>query len=165
MQVSAKMTEEDSNWLFKNKGHGMISAAASLGMVMLWNVDESLKQIDKYFHHNEDFAKAGACLGVGIISSGVRNEYYPALALLSEFVDNTLVFTNVRQTSILGLGLAYAGSQRDEIRELLEGIIFNTDITEASLFLVRIAQGLNAMGKGLKWLNPFLSVRYNLVDV
>lgn len=129
------MTEEDSNWLFKNKGHGMISAAASLGMVMLWNVDEGLNQIDKYFHHNEDFAKAGACLGVGIISSGVRNESDPALALLSEFVDNAGVSTNVRQTSILGLGLAYAGSQRDEIRELLEGIIVNTEsnnITEAS---------------------------------
>ena len=67
------MTEEGSNWVFKNKDHGMMSAAASLGMVLLWNVDEGLNQIDKFFHNSEDYIKAGACLAVGIVSSGVRN--------------------------------------------------------------------------------------------
>ena len=66
------MTEEGSNWVFKNKDHGMMSAAASLGMVLLWNVDEGLNQIDKFFHNTEDYIKAGACLAVGIVSSGVR---------------------------------------------------------------------------------------------
>ena len=69
------MTEEGSNWVFKNKDHGMMSAAASLGMVLLWNVDEGLNQIDKFFHNTEDYIKAGACLAVGIVSSGVRGSY------------------------------------------------------------------------------------------
>jgi 26S proteasome regulatory subunit N1 len=67
------MTEEGSNWVFKNKDHGMMSAAASLGMVLLWNVDEGLNQIDKFFHNTEDYIKAGACLAVGVVSSGVRS--------------------------------------------------------------------------------------------
>ncbi len=41
----------------------MLSCAASLGMVMLWNVEEGLNQIDKYFHDGDDFVKSGACLG------------------------------------------------------------------------------------------------------
>lgn len=52
-----------SGWLYKNKGHGMMSAAASLGMVMMWNVEEGLNHIDKFFHDGDDFVKAGACLG------------------------------------------------------------------------------------------------------
>lgn len=40
-------------------------------MLMMWNVEEGLNQIDKYFHNSEELVKAGACLGVGLISIGV----------------------------------------------------------------------------------------------
>jgi 26S proteasome regulatory subunit N1 len=33
------MTEEGSNWVFKNKDHGMMSAAASLGMVCILTIE------------------------------------------------------------------------------------------------------------------------------
>ena len=29
----------------------MITAAASMGMLYLWNIDQGLNQIDKFFHH------------------------------------------------------------------------------------------------------------------
>jgi 26S proteasome regulatory subunit N1 len=127
-----------NSWLFKNKGHGMMSAAASLGMLMLWNVDEGLNQIDKYFHNSEDFVKAGACLGVGILSSGVRNEAEPALALLSDALSAANASTAVKTASICGLGIAYAGARNEDVRNLLEGVLSNdsgsTDyITEASM--------------------------------
>jgi 26S proteasome regulatory subunit N1 len=32
------MIEDGNSWVFKNKDHGMISAAASLGLILLWNV-------------------------------------------------------------------------------------------------------------------------------
>ena len=48
----------------------MTSAAGSLGMILMWNVDEGLNQIDKFFHNSEDYIKAGACLAMGILSSG-----------------------------------------------------------------------------------------------
>lgn len=87
------MTESDE-WVFKNKEHGKMAATASLGMVLLWDVDEGLNQLDKYFHHSDEFIKAGACLGIGVVSSGVRHESDPALALLSEHLESTYVFYN-----------------------------------------------------------------------
>ncbi|KAA0194384.1 hypothetical protein HAZT_HAZT001318, partial [Hyalella azteca] len=63
----------------------MMSATASLGLILLWDVDGGLTKIDKYFYASEDFIKAGALLACGIVSSGVRNECDPALALLTEF--------------------------------------------------------------------------------
>jgi 26S proteasome regulatory subunit N1 len=35
-----KLLMEDGNkWLYKNKEHGMLSATASIGLVLLWDVD------------------------------------------------------------------------------------------------------------------------------
>lgn len=110
------LTDDGNKWLYKNKDHGMLSAAASLGMILLWDVDGGLTQIDKYLYSSEDYIKSGA-LACGIVNSGVRNECDPALALLSDYVlhnSNTM-----RLGSIFGLGLAYAGSNREDVLTLL----------------------------------------------
>jgi 26S proteasome regulatory subunit N1 len=65
---------------------GMMSATASLGLILLWDVDAGLSQIDKYLYATEDFIKAGALLACGIVNCGVKNECDPALAILSEYV-------------------------------------------------------------------------------
>jgi 26S proteasome regulatory subunit N1 len=44
------MVEEGNKWLYKNKDHGMMSATASLGLMLLWDVDSGLTQIDKYLY-------------------------------------------------------------------------------------------------------------------
>jgi 26S proteasome regulatory subunit N1 len=41
------LTPPDADWLYKNKAAGMMSATASLGMIMLWNVESGLTVIDK----------------------------------------------------------------------------------------------------------------------
>ena len=47
------------------------------------------------------------------MNAGVRNECDPALALLSDYVEHN---SNAMQVgSILGLGLAYAGSNREDV--------------------------------------------------
>jgi len=35
----------------------MLSTAASLGMLLLWDVDGGLTQIDKYLYSSEDYIK------------------------------------------------------------------------------------------------------------
>ena len=35
----------------------MMSATATLGLVLLWDVDSGLTQIDKYLYSNEDYIK------------------------------------------------------------------------------------------------------------
>ena len=42
--------EDGQKWLFKNKEHGMMSATASIGLVLLWDVDGGLTQV-KYKPH------------------------------------------------------------------------------------------------------------------
>jgi 26S proteasome regulatory subunit N1 len=125
---------ENTNWLFKNKDSGKMSAAASLGMLMMWNVDEGLNQIDKFFHNKDDHIRAGACLGVGIVTSGVRNEAEPAMALLCDYITDEGCSSTVRTASVCGLGLAYAGTQNEDVKELLVPPCCNTgDITESSM--------------------------------
>lgn len=109
------------NWLFKNKEHGKASAAASLGLIVLWDVDNGLPQIDKYLYSNDNHVVAGALLGVGISNCGVRNECDPAYALLFEYVNKE--DPAVRIGAVIGLGLAYAGSQKEEVYTLLAPLI------------------------------------------
>ncbi|KAM3295567.1 hypothetical protein ACQJBY_038065 [Aegilops geniculata] len=65
------------NWLFKNKEHGKASAAASLGMILLWDTDSGLAQLDKYLHSTDTHVVAGALLGIGVVTCGVKNDCDP----------------------------------------------------------------------------------------
>lgn len=134
-------------WVFKNKDHGMLSAVASLGLIYLWNVDEGFNQIDRYFHHPDNNIKAGACLGAGLLSCGVRNEADSALAILSEYLDNTSHL--VRLSAIMGLGIAYSGTRKDDLMDLLIPIIANADESTSNIIEVSFASlslGLSFVG-------------------
>ena len=120
------MTDATSNWVFRNKDHGQLTASASLGLVMLWNVDEGLNKIDKFLHIADDNVKAGACLAIGIVASGVRNDSDPALALLRDYIESS-TSSLLRISSICGLAIAYAGAKNEEISELLIPIVSNTE--------------------------------------
>ncbi|RWW62490.1 hypothetical protein BHE74_00030377 [Ensete ventricosum] len=100
--------------------NAFVNAGFGQGMILLWDVDSGLSQIDKYLHSNDNHVVAGALLGVGIVNCGVKNDCDPALALLIDYInkDDTIM----RIGAILGLGIAYAGSQKDEveIQELFE---------------------------------------------
>ena len=43
---------------------GMLSATASLGLILLWDVDGGLSQIDKYLYSSEDYIKVTKSLFV-----------------------------------------------------------------------------------------------------
>lgn len=49
--------EEGQSWIYKNKEHGMFSAAASLGVSLLWDTDVGLSQIDKYAYSEQEYIK------------------------------------------------------------------------------------------------------------
>jgi 26S proteasome regulatory subunit N1 len=114
------MTGDSANkWIYKNKDHGMMSAAASLGMVLQGHVDDGLAQVDTLLEFgSEDYVKAGALLAIGVVNCGVRHEVDPAVALLADYVEEGADVTRVG--ACLGLGLAYCGSAREDIVELLK---------------------------------------------
>lgn len=47
------------------------------GMILLWDVDSGLAQLDKYFHSNDNHVIAGALLGVGIVNCSIKNDCDP----------------------------------------------------------------------------------------
>lgn len=143
-----KLMVPDSEWLYKNRHHGMMSAAASLGSILLWNVEEGLTQIDKYLYSSEEYVKAGAALAVGILSTGIRNDADPALALLSEHLEGDSHI--MKCAACTGLGIAYAGSGREDVIELLT-VIIESEKTGAEAMLetslAALALGMICVGK------------------
>jgi 26S proteasome regulatory subunit N1 len=140
---------EGSSWVLgkhKAQGNGMLTAAASVGVLMLWNVEEGLNQIDKYFNEGEDGVKAGACLAVGICCNSVHNDADPALALLTDYIESSSTSSIVRVCAMLGLGIAYAGRRKEEVLALLESILVNTDYSIQESAVAAVALGLVYVG-------------------
>jgi 26S proteasome regulatory subunit N1 len=143
-----KLMTPDNDWLYKNKDHGMMSAAASLGSILMWNVEEGLTQIDKFLYSSEEYVKAGAALAVGIVSSGVRNDADPALALLTEHVEGDSHI--MKCAACTGLGIAYAGAAREDVMEILIPVIEQSEGGAQNMLevsLAGLALGMVFVGK------------------
>eukprot|EP00455_Lapot_gusevi_P042534 TRINITY_DN5053_c0_g1_i7.p1 TRINITY_DN5053_c0_g1~~TRINITY_DN5053_c0_g1_i7.p1 ORF type:complete len:712 (-),score=223.00 TRINITY_DN5053_c0_g1_i7:109-2070(-) len=120
-------TPEGSEWLYKNKEHGIFSATASLGMLYLWDIDSGYSAVDKYTLSNQPFMKAGAYLATGMMSSGITSDVDAALALLSEQLENNN--KDVKLAAVMGLGLAYCGTCREDVLELLNPFIVDSSVS------------------------------------
>nr|NVI77500.1 regulatory particle non-ATPase 1 [Cucujiformia] len=109
-----------------------------------WDVDGGLTPIDKYLYSSEDHIKSGALLACGIVNCGVRNECDPALALLSDYV---LHNTNImRIGAIVGLGLAYVGSNREDVLKLLTPVFTDSKSNMEVIGMAALACGMIAVG-------------------
>lgn len=98
-----------------------MSAAASLGSILLWDVEDGLPRVDNYLYSMEHQVVAGGLLAVGLINVNVRNDCDPAYGLLYESVNKEN--PSVRIGAIMGLGMAYAGTQKEEVQELLVPVV------------------------------------------
>ncbi|KAN0111781.1 Armadillo-type fold [Russula decolorans] len=136
--------EEGNSWIYKNKDHGMLSAAASLGVSLLWDADIGLSHVDKYTYSSEEYIKAGAFLATGILNTGVRSEADAALALLGDHISNKSV--PLRTSAIIGLGFAYAGSHREDILGMLLPLISDDETGMEIASLAALAVGFIFVG-------------------
>jgi 26S proteasome regulatory subunit N1 len=93
-----------------------------------------MPQIDKYTHSEDPNIVAGACIGFGLCCCCVHSELDPAFALISEHVHSDE--SAVRVASVMALGLAYAGTAKEDVRELLLPLVAPE---EASVELVAYA--------------------------
>ena len=89
--------------------------------------------------------QAGALLACGIVNCGVSNECDPALALLSDYVKHKSV--NLRLTATMGLGLAYAGSAREDVLVAVSPGM-DSDLSPDVVGLTALSLGLIAVGTG-----------------
>eukprot|EP00164_Ancoracysta_twista_P000419 GFYU01000568.1.p1 GENE.GFYU01000568.1~~GFYU01000568.1.p1 ORF type:complete len:882 (-),score=333.91 GFYU01000568.1:196-2841(-) len=143
------MLQEGAGWLHKNKDHGMMSTSASVGMLMLWEVEEGLTQIDRYLYSEDPNTKAGVLLGAGIVTASVRNEIDPVLALLQEYTENKSEQNGnliVVGGAVSGLGLAYTGTEREEVMHSMTSIIGDENMTVDLVGLASLSLGLTYVG-------------------
>jgi 26S proteasome regulatory subunit N1 len=138
--------EEKASWVWKTKEEGMMSTVASLGTLMLWDVETGLDKIDKFTYAPEDQIQAGAMLAIGIMNSGVRIDSDPALALLGDEDKLTHKSSLVKVASIMGLGLAYAGSNREALLELLLPIVVDTTLDMEISAMAALSLGMIFVG-------------------
>jgi len=137
------MTVDDSTWARKVKAGSVISAVASMGLVLLWDAHEGLNQFDKYLSSTEFELKAGACLGIGMLCSGVDDEDM-AFSLLSEYINSNDPMLRIASTC--GLGLSYAGQRREDLVELLEDTISSSERSVAEISLSALSLGFVHVG-------------------
>jgi 26S proteasome regulatory subunit N1 len=141
------LTENESeNWVWKTKDEGMMSTTASLGTLLMWDVETALSKIDKYTESDEEQIQAGAMLAIGIMSSGVRLDSEPAMALLAD--PERLNHKNplIRIGSIMGLGLSYAGSNNADLLEQLVPIISDSSQEMKISAMAALSCGMIAVG-------------------
>lgn len=137
---------EKTSWVFKTKEDGMMSTAASLGMLFRWDIENGLDQIDKFTYAPEDQIRAGALLAIGILNSGVRMDSEPALALLSTEENIGAKSVQMRMASIMGLGLSCAGTNKEDLLELLLPIVEDTSLDMQLSAMAALSLGLIFVG-------------------
>lgn len=76
--------------------------------------------------------KEGACIGIGILNQGIPSELDPAKAMLSEYVEGEDIYA--KRGAVIGLGIAYAGSAKQDLLEDLVPIIVDTNYTDVSAY-------------------------------
>ena len=137
---------EKTSWVWKTKDDGMMSTAASMGMLLQWDVEMGLNKIDKFTCAPEDQIKAGAYLAIGILNSGVRIDSDPAMALLSDPDNFESKNVPMRMASIMGLGLSYAGTSKEDLLELLLPIVEDTGLDMQLSAMAALSLGLIFVG-------------------
>jgi 26S proteasome regulatory subunit N1 len=139
-------SDSKNSWVWKTKEEGMLSTTASMGMLLLWDVENGLDKIDPYTSVDDDMVNAGALLATGIVNSGVRMDSDPALALLGDEDNLNHKNPNIRLASIMGLGLAYAGSNKEELLELLLPIVSDTSLDMQLSAMAALSLGMIFVG-------------------
>ncbi|KAI5868467.1 26S proteasome regulatory complex, non-ATPase subcomplex, Rpn1 subunit [Durotheca rogersii] len=147
------VAQDKESWVWKTKDEGMMSTVASLGTLLMWDVESGLDKTDKYTYASEPQIMAGAMLAIGIMTSGVRLDSDPALALLGDADRLEHKSPLVRVAAIMGLGLSYAGSHKEELLDVLLPIVANPDNDMQISAMAALSCGMVFVGSG----NPGVS--------
>ena len=138
---------EKTSWVWKTKDDGMMATAASMGMLAQWDLlGVGLEKVNPFLDVEDNQIKAGGYLAVGIMNSGIRDDTDSTLSLLG--VDESLgsKSVQVRMASIMGLGLAYANSNREDVLELLLPIVEDTSLDMQLSAMAALSLGLIFVG-------------------
>lgn len=114
-------SDKELYWITKVKDLGIMTAVGLLGFVYYQNFEEFSSLISDYFDLKDGYAKAGACIALGLTTSGVVDENDPTFALLTECIESQDYYT--KMGACIGLGISYANMRKNELKEMLPSII------------------------------------------
>jgi 26S proteasome regulatory subunit N1 len=138
------MLSEEKKWLGRHKDWANITASSSLGMLLLWNLEEGTSHIDKYQYSRDEYIKSGSFMAFGIANAGIRNENDPVFALLTDQLDKAN--DKLRVGIISGLSIAYAGARREDVLEVLSPLVIDTSVSLENSALAALGLGLVFVG-------------------
>lgn len=102
-------------------------------------------------HYGEAVIRRAVPLGLGLLSAS--NPQLPIMDTLSKYShDNDL---DVALNAIFAMGLIGAGTNNARLAQMLRQLASYYYKEPDCLFMVRVAQGLVHMGKGMMGINPF----------
>lgn len=137
--------ELKEDWIFKTKEDGQTAAAASLGMILLWDIDEGIGQIDKYMDRRETQIVAGSFMALGLVNSGITNECDPVQAILVDKLE-TCKEEELKIGALMGLSFTYAGSARADLLEAISPIILDSENSTKLQAIAALSIGLIYVG-------------------
>lgn len=141
------LMSKDEPWIANVSKEGIMAATASLGMIHLWDVDGCTEAISDYLDVKDGYAKAGACMGLGLASTGIWSETDTAKGLLEDYLESD--DEHVKLGAAVGLGLAYAGTAREDFLEMekLTEMITDLNIGPDSAAFAALSLGLIFVSK------------------
>lgn len=83
---NAENSKDEKPFLSRLKDNGLFSAVASLGLVYSWNFEEASSILSDFFDLKDGYIKGGACVALGLATSGVFEENEATKAMLLEAV-------------------------------------------------------------------------------
>ena len=138
-------------------GVAMISFGEEIGTQM------SMRMMNHLLQYGEPIIRRTVPLAIGLLR--ISNPEVTTLDLLNKLAYDSDVETSM--SAIFALGLIGAGTNNSKLAGNLRYLAsyYSGNTTQDQLFVVRIAQGLVHMGKGLLGLNPFHSDKFLFSNV
>ena len=133
--------ENNEDWVFKTKEDGQTAAAASLGLILLWDIDEGIAQIDKYLDRSENHIVQGGFMALGLVNTGVVNEQEAVQALLLDKLESVSE-DSLKMGALMGLSFTYAGSAKAELLDAISPIILDSSNTTQLQAVAALSIGL-----------------------
>lgn len=110
---------------FEQREDRVISTVSAFGLLHLWDHVDGLQRVNQFFYGENHYFTAGACLATGLILCGIQHPFDPAPDLLAEHLQANN--RDVLVGAVLGMGYACAGTQREDVKEMLIPIMANAE--------------------------------------
>ena len=116
---------DEGDYVLKGKSTLQMTSAALMGLLHLWRPMD-IEQFTSFIGSDSMYVRGGSLLGIGTSSFGVTSEVDFVNVFLMDKLDAESSSTE-RKLSLLGIGIAYAGTKKSEIKDILIPILNNVD--------------------------------------